>query len=126
MPREALDNIYNQLTDVYAFGVTLWEIYSFGQTPYRELSNQQVLENISIRDVLQCPSACPSNIYGMIVECKLLFQFIFTLKFKVVTNTRTDDHRLLNSTRNCKFGVLLAIQLWLEQAVFIQVSLSKF
>ncbi|KAI6191673.1 BMA-CAM-1, isoform c [Aphelenchoides bicaudatus] len=69
MPRETLDNIYNQLTDVYSFGVTLWEIYSFGQIPYRELSNQQVLENISIRDVLQCPSACPSNIYGMIVEC---------------------------------------------------------
>lgn len=69
MPREALDNIYNQLTDVYSFGITLWEIYSFGQMPYRELSNQQVLENISIRDVLQCPSSCPTNIYGMMVEC---------------------------------------------------------
>lgn len=64
MPREALDNIYNQLTDVYSFGVTLYEIYTFGQQPYRELSNQQVLENISIRDVLQCPSACPTNIYA--------------------------------------------------------------
>ncbi|KAI6171765.1 Receptor protein-tyrosine kinase [Aphelenchoides besseyi] len=69
MPREALENIYHESTDVYSFGVTLWEIYTFGQQPYRELNNQQVLENMHHKDVLPCPPSCPPNIYCMIVEC---------------------------------------------------------
>ncbi|CAD5214713.1 unnamed protein product [Bursaphelenchus xylophilus] len=68
MAKEAFE-IGNEKTDVYSFGVTLWEIYTFAQQPYGHQSDQEVIEKITYRDVLQCPAGCPTKIYGLIVEC---------------------------------------------------------
>ncbi|CAD5210914.1 unnamed protein product [Bursaphelenchus okinawaensis] len=68
MAKEAFD-IANEKTDVYSFGVTLWEIYTFAQQPYGNQSDPEVIDKINYRDVLPCPQGCPTKIYGMIVEC---------------------------------------------------------
>uniref|UniRef100_A0A914E1W0 Protein kinase domain-containing protein n=1 Tax=Acrobeloides nanus TaxID=290746 RepID=A0A914E1W0_9BILA len=34
--------IFNQKTDVWSFGVTIWEIFSYGRTPYDELFEKHV------------------------------------------------------------------------------------
>ncbi|CAJ0958672.1 unnamed protein product, partial [Mesorhabditis belari] len=70
MSREALEGQrYGEPSDVWAFGVTLWEMFSYGRTPYEGLSDQQVIGAISTRQLLECPPMCPPNIYSLMVEC---------------------------------------------------------
>ncbi|CAJ0581577.1 unnamed protein product, partial [Mesorhabditis spiculigera] len=70
MSREALEGQrYGEPSDVWAFGVTLWEMFSYGRIPYEGLSDQQVIGAISTRQLLECPPLCPPNIYSLMVEC---------------------------------------------------------
>ena len=64
--------LYGRFTtesDVWSYGVLLWEIYSFGLQPYYGYSNQEVIEMIRSRQLLPCPEDCPSRMYAFMVEC---------------------------------------------------------
>uniref|UniRef100_A0A8R1U4G6 receptor protein-tyrosine kinase n=2 Tax=Onchocerca volvulus TaxID=6282 RepID=A0A8R1U4G6_ONCVO len=70
MSQEAIQyGRFSEATDVWSFGVTLWEIYSYGRQPYESYSHQDVIELISVRSLLECPQNCPTNIYSLMVEC---------------------------------------------------------
>jgi serine/threonine protein kinase len=50
MPPECLDGVATTKSDVWSFGVFLWELFSMGQLPYQNLlDNQQVIEFIKSR-----------------------------------------------------------------------------
>jgi receptor tyrosine kinase-like orphan receptor 1 len=54
MPPESI--LYGKFTsesDVWSFGVVLWEIYSFGLQPYYGYSNQEVIEMVRCDKVLE-------------------------------------------------------------------------
>ena len=64
--------LYGKFTiesDVWSYGVLLWEIYSYGLQPYYGYSNQEVIDMIQTRQLLPCPEDCPSRIYAFMVEC---------------------------------------------------------
>lgn len=70
MPSESI--LYGKFTtesDVWSFGVVLWEIYSFGLQPYYGYSNQEVINMVRSRQLLACPDTCPSAVYSLMVEC---------------------------------------------------------
>uniref|UniRef100_T1IWC4 Tyrosine-protein kinase receptor n=1 Tax=Strigamia maritima TaxID=126957 RepID=T1IWC4_STRMM len=70
MPPEAI--LYGKFTtesDVWSFGILLWETYSFGLQPYFGFSNQEVIEMVRSRHLLPCPEECPSHVYALMVEC---------------------------------------------------------
>lgn len=70
MPPESI--LYGKFTtesDVWSFGVVLWEIYSYGLQPYYGYSNQEVIEMIRSRQLLPCPDLCPPRMYALMVEC---------------------------------------------------------
>ncbi|XP_055613922.1 tyrosine-protein kinase transmembrane receptor Ror-like, partial [Uranotaenia lowii] len=70
MPSESI--LYGKFTtesDVWSFGVVLWEIYSYGLQPYYGYSNQEVINMVRARQLLPCPEACPSAVYSLMVEC---------------------------------------------------------
>lgn len=61
---------FSHQSDVWSYGVTLWEMYSFGQLPYGEMSGGEVillLEQENKR--LERPEACPEHTYSLMLQC---------------------------------------------------------
>ncbi|XP_069736046.1 tyrosine-protein kinase transmembrane receptor ROR2 isoform X1 [Phaenicophaeus curvirostris] len=56
-------------SDIWSYGVVLWEVFSYGLQPYCGYSNQDVIEMIRNRQVLPCPDDCPTWMYTLMLEC---------------------------------------------------------
>jgi len=70
MPPEAfLDGIFTSKTDVWSFGVLLWEVMSLGYMPYPGRGNQDVMHLVTNGGRLEAPSNCPSPIYHIMTQC---------------------------------------------------------
>lgn len=70
MPLESL--VYNRFTiesDVWAFGVVLWEIFSFGMQPYYGMTHEEVVKYIKDGNILPYPESTPGPIYQMMKNC---------------------------------------------------------
>lgn len=70
MPPESLfDGIFSTASDIWAFGVLAWEVYSLGLLPYPGCANGQILDWIADGHRLPKPDRCPSNIYECMLAC---------------------------------------------------------
>ncbi|GLG92594.1 Protein sevenless [Gryllus bimaculatus] len=70
MPPEAfLDGIFTSKTDVWSFGVLLWEIMSLGFMPYTGCTNREVMQLVTSGGRLEPPSNCPGPLYGVMTQC---------------------------------------------------------
>uniref|UniRef100_A0A0M3J128 receptor protein-tyrosine kinase n=1 Tax=Anisakis simplex TaxID=6269 RepID=A0A0M3J128_ANISI len=70
MPPEAfLDGIFTVKTDVWSFGVLLWEIFSLGYMPYPGRNNQEVMSLIVNGGRLEPPNGVPDQVYSLMLEC---------------------------------------------------------
>ena len=70
MPPESL--LYGRFTiksDVWSYGVLMWEVFTFATQPYFGASNQEVIDNIRRLVLLECPLLCTQEIYDMMLEC---------------------------------------------------------
>lgn len=67
---ESLDErIFSEGSDVWAFGVVLWEIYSYGVTPYEDLKSQEVQRRVREGHRLAKPENCPKEVYALAKSC---------------------------------------------------------
>lgn len=56
-------------SDIWSYGVLLWETFSYGLQPYCGYSNQEVIEMVCSYQLLHCPDDCPGWIYTLMLEC---------------------------------------------------------
>lgn len=50
LPSEAVfEDDFSTKTDVWSFGVLMWEVFSFGELPYAELTDDKVLEGAPLQ-----------------------------------------------------------------------------
>lgn len=57
-------------TDVWSFGVLLWEVMSMGFMPYPGRGNQEVMQLVTAGGRLEPPNnACPPQIYALMQQC---------------------------------------------------------
>ena len=62
-PESFTDGTWDLHTDVWMFGVLLWEIFSLGSLPWRGLADNHVIQNIQKRAKLEQPTGCPNEFY---------------------------------------------------------------
>ncbi|XP_071952416.1 inactive tyrosine-protein kinase transmembrane receptor ROR1-like [Antedon mediterranea] len=68
-PEAILYGRFSTESDVWAFGVVLWEVYNYGLQPFFGYTNQEVIEMVRTRHILPCPSGCPPHVYALMTEC---------------------------------------------------------
>ncbi|XP_064473244.1 hepatocyte growth factor receptor-like isoform X2 [Ornithodoros turicata] len=70
MAPESLEKgIYNHKTDVWAYGIVLWELMTRGVTPYPEVDNWDIVNFLKQGRRMQQPSFCPDILYEIMLQC---------------------------------------------------------
>ncbi|XP_062985262.1 muscle, skeletal receptor tyrosine-protein kinase [Elgaria multicarinata webbii] len=70
MPPESIFyNRYTTESDVWAYGVVLWEIFAFGMQPYYGMAHEEVIYYVRDGNVLSCPDNCPLELYNLMRLC---------------------------------------------------------
>ena len=54
-PESIREGLFTPHTDVWSYGITLWELSTIGGFPYQGLSNTEVLEKVNQGGTLEIP-----------------------------------------------------------------------
>ena len=73
MATECFSGKFSEKSDIWAFGVTMWELFALGKRkPYPHLSDEEVIHNTLKREYYEFPSrsvACPQTVYDIMEQC---------------------------------------------------------
>ena len=73
MATECFSGKFSEKSDVWAFGVTMWELFTLAKdVPYPHLSDEEVIHNSLKREYRQFPvkpAACPQPVYEVMEKC---------------------------------------------------------
>ncbi|TSK53721.1 Megakaryocyte-associated tyrosine-protein kinase [Bagarius yarrelli] len=60
---------FSTKSDVWSYGVLLWETFSFGRQPYPKMTLKEVKEQVEAGYRMEPPEDCPSHIYAIMKLC---------------------------------------------------------
>uniref|UniRef100_A0A3Q2YQB2 Tyrosine-protein kinase n=1 Tax=Hippocampus comes TaxID=109280 RepID=A0A3Q2YQB2_HIPCM len=60
---------FSSKSDVWSFGITMWEAFSYGRKPYKKMKQVEVSNFIESGKRLSCPTNCPDRMYAVMQEC---------------------------------------------------------
>lgn len=63
------DQTFTTQSDVWAFGVVLWELVTLGGTPYPAMDNRELLGLLKEGYRMEKPDTCNDEIYEMMTDC---------------------------------------------------------
>ncbi|CAD5215173.1 unnamed protein product [Bursaphelenchus xylophilus] len=68
-PEAISHNKYTAASDVWSFGVVMWEVCSFGERPYWDWTNHKVIQEVQGGFRLPRPMDCPVSLHEVMLEC---------------------------------------------------------
>ncbi|KAM9414945.1 ephrin type-A receptor 10 [Salvelinus alpinus] len=60
---------YSSASDVWSFGIVMWEVMSYGERPYWDMGNQDVIKAIEDGFRLPAPMNCPPHLHQLMLDC---------------------------------------------------------
>ncbi|XP_077099436.1 tyrosine-protein kinase SYK [Siphateles boraxobius] len=60
---------FSSKSDVWSFGVLMWEAYSYGQKPYKGMKGNEVIQMIESGQRMSAPLDCPDEMYNLMLKC---------------------------------------------------------
>ncbi|XP_058832990.1 insulin-like receptor isoform X2 [Topomyia yanbarensis] len=68
-PESLKDGVFSSSSDVFSYGVVLWEMATLASQPYQGLTNDQVLRYVIEGGVMERPEKCPDKLYDLMRRC---------------------------------------------------------
>uniref|UniRef100_A0A1I8FKZ1 Protein kinase domain-containing protein n=1 Tax=Macrostomum lignano TaxID=282301 RepID=A0A1I8FKZ1_9PLAT len=68
-PESLRDGVFTTATDVWSYGVVLWEIATLAHQPFNSRSNEEVVNMVKSGKTLQPPEDCPAFLSELMAHC---------------------------------------------------------
>ncbi|NXO70016.1 CSK kinase, partial [Phainopepla nitens] len=68
-PEALREKKFSTKSDVWSFGILLWEIYSFGRVPYPRIPLKDVVPRVEKGYKMDAPDGCPAVVYEVMKKC---------------------------------------------------------
>merc|ERR1719369_1982520 len=68
-PESLTDNIYTTKSDVWGYGVLLWELVTMGSSPYPGISHHHLARILQAGYRMTRPKGCSTIMYKMMLDC---------------------------------------------------------
>ena len=69
-PESLRSRQFSHASDTWMFGVTVWEMFTFGEEPWAGLNGSQILRKLDRENErLSQPDACPDDLYAIMLQC---------------------------------------------------------
>nr|XP_033777968.1 ephrin type-A receptor 8 isoform X5 [Geotrypetes seraphini] len=60
---------FSSASDVWSFGVVMWEVLAYGERPYWNMTNQDVINSVEEGYRLPAPMGCPGALHQLMLDC---------------------------------------------------------
>uniref|UniRef100_H0WYZ3 Ephrin type-A receptor 10 n=1 Tax=Otolemur garnettii TaxID=30611 RepID=H0WYZ3_OTOGA len=60
---------FSSASDVWSFGILMWEVMAFGERPYWDMSGQDVIKAVEDGFRLPPPRSCPPTLHQLMLDC---------------------------------------------------------
>ncbi|XP_078054243.1 megakaryocyte-associated tyrosine-protein kinase [Mustelus asterias] len=60
---------FSTKSDVWSYGILMWELFSYGRAPYPKLSLTDLSDKVEKGYRMECPEKCPASVYNMMKSC---------------------------------------------------------
>ncbi|XP_048831870.1 ephrin type-B receptor 3-like isoform X2 [Brienomyrus brachyistius] len=107
---------FTSASDVWSYGIVMWEVMSYGERPYWDMSNQDVINAVEQDYRLPPPMDCPTALHQLMLDCWVKERNLRP-KFSQIVNTldklirNAASLKVVNSTQAgdlLRIGVTLA------------------
>ena len=68
-PEAIFERLYSTQSDVWSYGILLWEILTFGDNPWTQVSVETFMQYLKEERVLRQPYGCPPVVYDVMMDC---------------------------------------------------------
>ncbi|XP_073246813.1 platelet-derived growth factor receptor beta-like [Porites lutea] len=101
--------IFTSKSDVWSFGVVLWEMATMGGTPYPRISHAQLYNLLKKGYRMEQPNTCSDEMYKLMLDCwrddpnerPAFSEMIPTLEQMMTADTPYYDFTLLDESQEC-------------------------
>ena len=66
-PEALRQKISTSKSDVWSYGIVMWEIYSYGRAPYPRMSQKEVVDQVATGYRMDKPDSCPSDLHTKVM-----------------------------------------------------------
>ncbi|CAH3188965.1 unnamed protein product [Porites lobata] len=68
-PESLYQGLYTTKSDVWSFGVVLWEMATLGGVPYPTLANSELYRLLGTGYRMERPDMCSDDVYELMTDC---------------------------------------------------------